>query len=62
VLMEELVRYAAKRRDTTSAPLHQVVIVNSDGVFPSITSIRRLGTHVPVVEVKIGTELPKDLV
>ena len=60
--MEELVRYASKRKDTTSAPLHQVVILNSDGVFPKIASIRRLGKLVPVLDVKIGTELLRDLV
>ena len=59
--MGKLTRYASDRKGTTSARLHQVVIVNSDGILPSVTSIRKLGKHVPVVDVKVGTELPKDL-
>ena len=57
----ELTQYASERRATTSAWLYKVVIVNSDAVFPSIASIRRLKEHVPVVDVKVGTELPRDL-
>lgn len=59
--MEELTQYASNRKETTSAWLHRVVIVNPDGVFPRIDSIRTLGGHVPVVDVRVGTELPKDL-
>ena len=59
--MEKLTRYASDRRGTTSAWLHQVVIVNSDGILPSVSSIRKLEEHVPVVDVKVGTKLPKDL-
>ena len=58
--MEELTQYASKRKDTTSARLYQVVIVHPDGVFPSITAIHKLGEHVPVVDVRIGTKLPMD--
>ena len=60
VFMEKLARYASERKGTSSARLHQVVIVNSDGVFPDIASIRKLGRRVPVVDVKVGTELPTD--
>ena len=56
--MEELTQYVSKRKDTTSAWLYKVVIVHPDGVFPSITAIRKLGEHVPVVDVRIGTKLP----
>ena len=59
-LMEELTQYASKRKDTTSARLHKVLIVHPDGVFPSITAIHKLGKHVPVVDVRIGTKLPTD--
>jgi hypothetical protein len=59
--MGELTQYAVERRDTTSAWLHRVVIINSDGMFPPISSIRKLGEHVPVVDVKVGKELPRDL-
>ena len=59
--MEKLTRYASDRKGTTSAWLHQVMIINSDGMLPSVASIRKLGKHVPVVDVKVGMELPKDL-
>lgn len=59
--MERLTRYASKRKETTSAWLYRVVIVNPDGVFPGIGSVRNLARHVPIVDVKVGTELPKDL-
>ena len=59
--MEELTQYASRRKVTTSAWLYKVVIVNSNGVFPSIASIRKLTEHVPVVDVKVGTALPRDL-
>jgi len=60
--MEELTQYASRRKATTSAWLYKVVIVNSNGVFPTITSIRKLKEHVPVVDVKVGTVLPMDLI
>jgi hypothetical protein len=59
--MEELTQYASKRKATTSAWLYKVVIVHRGGVFPSIAAIRKLGEHVPVVDVRVGTELPRDL-
>lgn len=59
--MEELAQYASKRKETTSARLYRVVIVDPDGVFPGIGFIRQLGERVPVVDVKVGKELPKDL-
>ena len=59
--MEKLTRFASDRKDTTLARLYHVVIVHEDGRFPSATSIRALGRHVPVVDVRFGTELPKDL-
>ncbi|KAF9784621.1 hypothetical protein BJ322DRAFT_1109331 [Thelephora terrestris] len=52
--MEQLTRYASDRRGTTSAWLHQVKIVNLNGVFPSVASIHRLRKLVPLVEVKMG--------
>ena len=59
--MEKLTRFASDRENTTSARLYHVVIVDEDGRFPSAASIRALGRHVPVVDVRFGTELPKDL-
>ena len=59
--MEELTQYASKRKDTTSGRLYKVVIVHPDGVFPSITAIRKLKEHVSVVDVRIGAKLPGDL-
>jgi len=59
--MDELMRFASNRRNTTSARLHRVVIVNSKGKLPSIASVDALGKHVPVVDVRMSKELPKDL-
>ena len=61
VLMEELTRFASNCKNSAPAWLHRVVIVNVNGEFPNITLIRALGEHVPVVDVRIGDELPKDL-
>ena len=59
--MEELMRFASDRRNTTSTWLHHVVIANPRGDFPSIASISALEERVPVVDVRIATELPMDL-
>ena len=59
--MEELTQFAINRKDTASARLHHVVIVSQGGGFPTATSIRELGMHVPVVDVRFGTKLPTDL-
>jgi hypothetical protein len=59
--MEALTRFASNRKNTTSARLHRVVIVNSKGNVPSLASIDALRTHVPVVDVRIGKELPVNL-
>jgi len=59
--MEDLTRFSSDRKSTTSAWLHRVVIIDQDGEFPSAASIRALGRHVPVVDVRFGTELPTDL-
>jgi len=60
--MAELAQSTSNRRDTTSASLRRVVIVNlSNNKLPSVASIARLRKYVPVVEVMEGEELPKDL-
>ena len=59
--MERLTRFASDRKNTASAWLHRVVIVHREGKSPSITSIRELEEHVPVVDVRIAAALPKDL-
>ena len=59
--MEKLTQFASDRESTTSARLYHVAIVDEDGEFPSADSIRALGRHVPVVDVRFGTKLPTDL-
>lgn len=59
--MEGLTQYVSKRKSTTSAWLYKVVIVHTDGVFPSNTAIRKLREHVSVIDVRIGMGLPGDL-
>lgn len=59
--MEKLTWFVCNRRNTASAWLYRVVIVNSKGNLPSVDSIDALGKHVPVVDVRVGKELPSDL-
>jgi len=59
--LEELARFASNRRNTASTPLHRVVIIDSKGKYPSIASIDALEKHVPVVDVRMGKEFPKNL-
>ena len=59
--MGKLARFAFDRASTTSAKLHHVVIVHEAGMFPTAASIHALGKHVPVVDVRFGSELPTDL-
>ena len=56
--MNELTRFTSERKNTTSARLHHVVIIDRYGDFPSATSIRELGRHVPVVDVRFGGHFP----
>ena len=60
--MEELTRFASNRKETTSAWLYRVIIVNSKGRLPSVASIDEIGRHVPVVDARIGKKLPADLI
>ena len=59
--MEELMRFASGRRNTSSAWLHRMVIVDSRGNLPNVGSLDALEKYVPVVDVRVGKELPKDL-
>jgi hypothetical protein len=59
--MKELAQFASNRKNTTSAWLHHIVIVNSRENLPSVTSIDTLKKYVPVVDARIGKELPADL-
>jgi len=59
--MQNLAQFAVGRASSPSARLHQVVIVHQNGGFPSAASIHALEKHVPVVDVRFGTELPRDL-
>lgn len=56
--MEELTRFSSNRKNTTSAPLYHVAIVNSAGKLPPFPLIEELRKHVPVVDVRIDKELP----
>ena len=59
--MEELTRFASNRKNTTSAWLFRVLIVDSKGNLPSTASIEALGKHVSIVNVCVDKELPTDL-
>jgi hypothetical protein len=59
--MEALTQFASDRKNTTSAWLHHVVIVNSKENLPTTASINALGKHVPDVDVRVGNKLPTDL-
>ena len=59
--MGKLIQFVSNRKNTTSAWLRRIVIVNSRGNFPTISSIEALGEHVPIVNVSIGKELPTGL-
>jgi hypothetical protein len=59
--MGELTQFASNRKNTTSTRLYRVVILNWQGIFPSVDSIGKLGEHVPIVDVGIAEELPADL-
>jgi len=48
----------AKRRDSMGARLYRVVIVNSTGTPPDLTSIQQLRMSVPCVEVRVDDKLP----
>lgn len=61
VFMEKLAQFACCRASTPSARLYHVVIIHENGVFPTAASIHALERHVPVVDVRFGTELPIDL-
>ena len=59
--MEGLTRFASDRKKTTSAWLRRVAITHRDGILPSVASIRKLGKHVAVVDVRIEEGPPLDL-
>lgn len=57
----ELGQFASNRMATSTARLDRVIIIHSKGKFPSAASIGALGHLVPVVDVRMAKELPKDL-
>jgi hypothetical protein len=59
--MEELTQFASNRKESSSAQLRRVVIVDSKGNLPSVSSIEELEKHVPIVDVRLGRDLPADL-
>ena len=59
--MEALTKFASNRKNTTSAWLHRVVIVDSKENLPTTASINALGKHVPDVDIRVGERLPTDL-
>jgi hypothetical protein len=60
VFMEELTRYSFNRKNTTSARLRRVIIVDSGGQLPDTALIEELRKHVLVVDVRVGKKLPSD--
>ena len=60
--MEALTQFASNRKNTTSALLRRVVIVNSVEDLQDVLSINALREHVPVVDISVGRQLPADLV
>ena len=63
--MEELVRFASDRKNTTSAWLRRVVIDHLGVTFSSFSTIaptHELEKHVPIVDVRLGGEFPTDLI
>jgi len=59
--MKELTQFASDRKNTTSARLHRVVVVDSGGKFPSAASVDALEKHVPIIDIRWGKKLPTDL-
>jgi hypothetical protein len=58
----EFLQFASNYKTIASASLHRVVIVNSsDEQLPGADFVERLKRHVPLVEVMVGRELPKNL-
>ena len=58
--MGELTRFASQRKNTTSALLRRVVIIDSRENIPTVGAIGELEKHVPVVGVRVGKQLPTD--
>ena len=59
--MADLAQAALNRENSASTSLHRVVIINSEGKFPTAASVERLREYVSTVEVLEGTEFPRDL-
>ena len=57
-IIKELGEAITKRRDSTTTRLYRVVIVNSTGAPPDLTSIKQLRKCVPCVEVRVDDKLP----
>jgi hypothetical protein len=60
--MKALTQFASDRKNTTSARLHRVVIVDTEKNLPRAAWINALNEHVPVVDARVGDQLPEDLV
>ena len=59
--MGKLTRFASNRKDITWARLHRVVIIDSRAKLPSAESIDTLEKLVPVVDIRVGKEVPTGL-
>ena len=57
-MIKGLEKVLEKRRDSTAARLHRVVIVNNTRALPDLQSIHQLQNFVPCVDVRVGNELP----
>ena len=56
--IKELGEAITKRRDSTTARLYRVVVVNSTAALPDLASIKQLRKCVPCVEVRVDDKLP----
>ena len=59
--IEELTQFSSNRKNTASTCLHRVIMVGSRGDLPRVALIDELRKYVPVVDVRIGRELPLDM-
>ena len=57
-VVRELEEVLTKRRGSTAARLHRVVIVNNTRALPDLQLVHRLRKFVPRVDIGVGDELP----
>jgi hypothetical protein len=57
-IIKELGEAVTRRRDSTAARLHRVVIVSSTETPPNVKAIQQLRKSVPCVDVRVDDKLP----